>query len=83
MAESETEQLHYMCKINCHYLALFLLIRAAVCQHVLADGCEQAVVCLLCPRAILRRPVRRHTEQAGLFLMGQTFLGSSIWAPRR
>lgn len=81
MAESETQQLHYMCKINRHYLALFLLIRAAVRQHGLADGCEQTVVRAISPRAVLLRPVRRHTEQTGLFLMGQTFLGSSIWAP--
>lgn len=40
MHESGTPQLYYTCKINCHYLAPFLLIRAAVCQRVL--GADRA-----------------------------------------
>lgn len=47
MRESETQQLYYMGKINCHYLALFLLICAALCQHVVAGGYEQTVAHLI------------------------------------
>lgn len=35
------------------------------------------------PRAGLLRPIRRCTEQIGLFLLGQSFLGSSLRAPCR
>lgn len=72
MHESGTPQLYYTCKINCHYLAPFLSICAAVCQHVLGADCAPGVSMCGCAE-----DWKMHGARWSL-LMAQTVPGPSV-----